>query len=109
MPGLRLHGIGAELRWSYHLAATLGAWELVYDHGPIGERKPIIVGDYRARILSATFALGQRPLTLVIVRPKTVWRFPVATLVLERTAEGMPIGLRATLGPKEDLHVALRQ
>lgn len=53
-----MKGSAAELRWSYHRAAELGAW--------------IVEGDsLSGRLLSHDqFALSQRPLTFVIQRAK---------------------------------------
>lgn len=51
-----MKGTAASIRWSYHLAAALGAWT--------------IEGDYlSARLLSHdAFKLSQQPLTFVVTR-----------------------------------------
>ena len=106
---LRMHGDQAELRWSYHRAAALGPWEYTSTHGTREEPTPI-VREFAAVVRECSpLALRQRPLTLVLPRPKgVVWRFPVETLVVLPGEQGGPTRIAATLGQKESSHVTVR-
>jgi hypothetical protein len=106
---LTICGETAELRWGYRLAAALGAWTIEATHGTPSEPQPIR-RELRARVLTAEpLALRQRPLTLVVPRPTTVWRWPVLEVVIVSGVAGELPNVMATLGPKEGVtHVAVR-
>ena len=99
--GLALRGESAEVRWSYHVAALLGAWTLTVDraNGTTPRRR-----EFRARVQTVQpWAIRQRPLTLVVVRPGQVWAWPILRCTLEDDT------FVAELGAKEgDAHVTLR-
>ncbi len=67
-----LRGSGGLVKWSYHTAASLDAWTITAE--PTGTT-------LTAKVVSQdTFAASQRPLTLVIPRPKGQWTWAVDSL-----------------------------
>ena len=73
--GLALRGEAAEVRWSYHVAAHLGAWTLTVDraNGTTPRRR-----EFRARVQTVQpWAIRQRPLMLVVARPGQAWAWPI--------------------------------
>jgi hypothetical protein len=86
---LTIRGVEGAVRWSYRLAASLGAWTVT---------KPDDGGPYTltAAILKPnTFALSQRPLMFVVATQGGSWRWPILELQVVGTS------LSGTLGPKE--------
>jgi len=61
-------GAAAELRWAYHKAADLTGWELKEN------RLTATVVNYDE------FKVSQRPLTFVVTRPSTTWKWTVESL-----------------------------
>lgn len=82
-------GRQAELRWSYHVAASLGPWTLTMDRSGGGA--------LTAQVVSAdTFRVEQRPLTFRTVRQNAApWEWPVTSLHIAGAT------LTAALGPQE--------
>jgi len=70
---LTMKGAEAQIRWAYHRAASLGAWELSAS-GPIGT--------FTATVIEAdTFKLSQPALSVRIPRPNgSAWSYPVQSL-----------------------------
>jgi len=67
-------GAAAELKWGYHKAADLTGWEL-------NENK------LTATVASKDdFAVSQQPLTFVVHRPTTTWKWDVTTLQITGTS-----------------------
>lgn len=103
MTGLRLRGDGATIQWGYQVAVQVGRWTLTIDHGTPDLPTPlarIFEGDV---VTVQALAARQRPLMLVVPRPRGVWRWPIERLMLTDTA------VMAYLGPKEESpHVPLR-
>jgi hypothetical protein len=61
-------GEAGQLMWSYHKAADLTGWELKE-------------GRLTATVVSKDdFKVSQRPLTFVVTRPTTTWKWDVTSL-----------------------------
>ncbi len=89
MNHVKFCGTAAELRWSYHVAAALGPWEMTS-----GADGHTVTATVRS---SDTFKVSQQPLTFVVTRPGGLtWCWPVTKVlqVTDRTLE-------AVLGPQE--------
>ncbi len=84
MNQIALKGLAGEVRWSYHRAASLGAWTL--------EGTTL-----SATVIEAdTLRLSQSPLSFVVPRPKgTAWSWPIGTVRVDGTT------LHAELQPEE--------
>lgn len=85
MNAVVFRGPSALVRWGYHPAATLGAWEITSDHAGGGSLSAQIETQDAYRV-------SQRPLTLVTPNG---WTWSIATLQI---ADG---ALSATLAPLE--------
>jgi hypothetical protein len=97
---LTLRGERAEIRWGYQVAVTVGRWTLRVVRPMADGVHWAFDGDVRA---CHGLAVRQRPLTLVVPRPRGAWRWPVVSL----TVSGATVV--AELGPKdEEPHVPLR-
>lgn len=86
--GVTVTGAQGLLKWSYHEAASLGAWTVTTVEGK--------------RTLSASIVqsnasrVSQRPLVFVVPHATGAWRWPI---VGELQMSGA--SLTATLGPRE--------
>jgi hypothetical protein len=79
MNHVTLRGAAADVRWSYHRAAALGAWTFVAD--ATGG------GTVTATVLSHdAFKVSQRPLTFVVPRSSGDWRWAITTLQIDGTS-----------------------
>jgi hypothetical protein len=84
-------GVAAEVRWGYHLAATLGDWRITRAEGSG-------VLTLSARILSHQTAwLSQQPLVFEARHTKGVWRWSLMSL---QHADGW---LTATVHPQKEM------
>ena len=84
---IAVHGPTGELRWSYHLAASLGPWTMHSENAQLTLTASVVSQD--------VYAVSQRPLTFVVPRPSGDWRWKVLTLQI---VDG---SLSATLDPQE--------
>lgn len=83
-----LTGHAGEVRWSYHRAASLGAWTLKADGDAIALTAAVRHMD--------VYRISQRPVTFVVPRQKgPAWCWPITSLQI---ADGT---LSASLGPQE--------
>lgn len=80
-------GQAGEVKWAYHNAAALSAWELHAD--PTGGRLTATIVSQHA------FRMTQPSLTFVVPRPNGQWRWPITSLQIAGDS------LTATLGPQE--------
>jgi hypothetical protein len=81
-------GLSGTLKWGYHEAASLGKWSITADRS--GQRLTADIVSHDA------FKVSQRPLTLVVDRPKgQQWCWRIDTLQVTGTT------LAATLVPEE--------
>jgi hypothetical protein len=88
MNHIHVRGTGAEVRWGYHRAATLGSWTM--QSGPTGATVTAQVASVDA------FKVSQRPLTFTVPRPKGLtWSWPILTLQISGSE------CTASLGPQE--------
>lgn len=88
MNNISIRGAAGEVRWSYHRAASLGAWTLTPGSAASTLTASVVSLD--------TFKVSQQPLTFVVPRPTgRVWRWPVLSLQISGTE------MTATLGPQE--------
>ena len=83
-----IRGEAAELRWGYHLAATLNDWTFTPGSSSITVTARVVSSD--------AFRVSQRPIVFAVQRPHMVWRWPVLSLQIVDGA------LSASLGPQED-------
>jgi hypothetical protein len=69
MASVTIRGPAGEVRWGYHIAASLGAWTVVDDR-------------LTATVVSADdFKVSQRPLTFIVHRPSgRTWSWNVGSL-----------------------------
>lgn len=66
-------GESAELRWGYHVAATVKDWELT----PQDSSRFTVT----ARVVSSdAFRVTQRPIVFTVQRKASVWRWTVESL-----------------------------
>ena len=100
---LVVRGEGASIQWGYQIAVVIGRWTLTIDRGTPDLPQPL-ARVFEGQVLSVqALAARQRPLTLVVPRPRGVWRWPLEGITL---TEAQVI---AHLGPKEDpRHVTVR-
>ena len=97
-------GDRASIQWGYQVAVAVGRWSLTIDHGT--EDHPVLTRLFEGDVLTAqAFVARQRPLTLVVPRPRGVWRWPIETLTLTTTGSVI-----AQVGAKQESsdHVAVR-
>jgi hypothetical protein len=74
MNQIALKGLAGEVRWSYHRAASLGAWTLEGTHLSASVRE------------ADTLRLSQHPLMFVVPRPNgRAWSWPLASVRVEGT------------------------
>jgi hypothetical protein len=74
MNRIALRGSAGEVRWSYHRAASLGAWTLE------GSQLSAAVTEQDA------LRLSQQPLTFVVARPNgRAWSWPINSVRVEGT------------------------
>lgn len=83
-----INGEAARLQWVYHEAAALSRWSITPDDCGGGTLTATV-------IQLDTFRASQRPLTLVVPRSGTPWRWSIQELQI---ADGR---LSAVLGPPE--------
>jgi len=87
MHAFTFRGEAAEVRWGYHRAASLAAWE--FHPKPDG-------AVVTAKVVSTdAFRLSQPALTFVVPRPKGPWVWPVTSL------QQAGASITMTLGPPE--------
>jgi hypothetical protein len=68
MNHITLRGAAGEVRWAYHLAASLGAWTLES-------------GRLSAEITAQdSFRISQAPLAFVVARANGAWRWPIRSM-----------------------------
>lgn len=74
MNQIAIKGVAGEVRWSYHRAASLGAWTLEGTH-------------LSASVVEAdALRLAQHPLMFVVPRPKgTAWSWPIGSVRIDGT------------------------
>lgn len=83
-----IKGPAAQVKWVYHEAASLSSWSVVPDAEGGGTLTATV-------IQMDTLRAAQQPLTFVVQRPGSTWRWPIRTLQIAGAS------LTATLGPQE--------
>jgi hypothetical protein len=82
-------GPEAQVKWGYHLAVSLGPWELMADDRGGTVTATVVTHD--------ACAASQQPLTFVVPRPKGhKWVWPIQSLQI---ADGK---LTASVGPLQE-------
>jgi hypothetical protein len=83
-----IKGAAAQIKWVYHEAASLSAWTVTPDQIGGGTLTATVIQMDALRV-------AQQPLTFVVPRTGTPWRWSVSTLQITGAS------LSATLGPLE--------
>lgn len=80
-------GASAELRWGYHVAATLQDWTLTPGASSLTVTARVVSSD--------AFRVAQHPVVFTVPRQNTIWSWPVLSLQIAGQT------LSASLGPQE--------
>jgi hypothetical protein len=80
-----IRGQEAQVRWGYHLAASLGPWTLTAEGASSTVTAKVVTHD--------ACAVSQRPLTFVVVRPKgQKWVWPVEHVAVSGDTITLSVG-----------------
>jgi hypothetical protein len=83
-----IKGAAAQVKWAYHDAASLSSWTVVPDASGGGTLTATVIQMDALRV-------AQQPLTFVVQRPGSSWKWTIRELQIAGTS------LTATLVPQE--------